>query len=497
MEFLDLRFGKLRVVDQCGKQWFIVRDVMVGLRISSWQLLMKRVPDDHKLQVPTRTRPNAWGVDEDGLKMLLDMIGKDVCVDYWKWVESNMNPTPATIRKTEICGDEQFGPIRVVDIDGEKWFIGKDVADCLGYKRARDALADHVSNEDSQLVDVLTPGGQQKLKAINANGLASLVNKSAQPNKEEFAEWAMSKIGIEVADNALQVFTSEEFGAIRGVEINGEVWFVGSDIAERLGYEEPHKAVARHVDDEDKSVAGTGRSIPASALPPNTVLINEPGFYSLVLGSKLPRAKEFKRWITHDVIPSIRQHGMYMTDATSEATADDPIGILRRIGGYIEDYQHQIADLQKRMGIQREIINELKDEHNKALDERNRQLIALLEENTRLRSNYNDPYNIMFIRLHRKLFQDFINKCVRSYATLTYGEQYLGVGWKDYYVKLQQVLGDDVRLRGDKPFINHITETEMPKALKLAGHMSVRDVHELVDDHTYQMVKEAIECAVA
>lgn len=493
MEFLDPRFGKLRMVDQYGKQWFIVRDVMVGLRISSWQLLMKRVPDDHKMHVNTRTRTNVWGVDEDGLKMLLDMIGKDVCVDYWKWVESNMNP----IRKTEICGDEQFGPIRVVDIDGEKWFIGKDVADCLGYKNPRDALQRCVANEDSQLVDVLTAGGQQKLKAINANGLASLVNKSAQPNKEEFAEWAMSKIGIEVADNALQVFNNEEFGKIRGVEIDGEAWFVGSDIAEQLGYEEPHKAVARHVDDEDKGVAGTGRFIPASRLPSNTVLINESGFYSLVLDSKLPRAKEFRRWVTHDVIPSIRKHGMYMTDATSEAVSNDPSVLLRKAADYLDEYKQKISDMQMALDIQNNIISDLKDEHNKVLDERNRQLIALLEENTRLRSNYNDPYNIMFIRLHRKLFQDFINKCVRSYATLTYGDQYLGVGWKDYYVKLQQVLGDDVRLRGDKPFINHITETEMPKALKLAGHMSVRDVHELVDDHTYQMVKEAIECAVA
>lgn len=493
MEFLDVRFGKLRVVDQCGKQWFIVKDVMVGLRISSWQLLIKRVPDDHKLQVPTRTRTNVWGVDEDGLKMLLDMIGKDVCVDYWKWVMSNMNP----IRKTEICGNEQFGPIRVVDIDGEKWFIGKDVADCLGYKNSRDALQRCVANEDSQLVDVLTAGGQQKLKAINANGLASLVSKSGKPDREEFAEWAMSKIGIEVADNALQVFNNEEFGKIRGVEIDGKVWFVGSDIAERLGYVNPQKAVIEHVDDEDKGVAGASQIGRASRLPSNTVLINESGFYSLVLDSKLPRAKEFRRWVTHDVIPAITKHGVYMTDATAVAVSNDPVVLLRKAADYIEDYQQQIADLQSRMGIQREIISELKDEHNKALDERNRQLIALLEENTRLRSNYNDPYNIMFIRLHRKLFQDFINKCVRSYATLTYGEQYLGVGWKDYYVKLQQVLGDDVRLRGDKPFINHITETEMPKALKLAGHMSVRDVHELVDDHTYQMVKEAIECAVA
>ena len=162
MEFLDPRFGKLRVVDQYGKQWFIVRDVMVGLRISSWQLLMKRVPDDHKMHVNTRTRTNVWGVDEDGLKMLFDMIGKDVCVDYWKWVMSNMNP----IRKTEICGDEQFGPIRVVDIDGEKWFIGKDVADCLGYKNSRKAVLDHVPDDDAKLVDVLTSSGQQKLKAI-------------------------------------------------------------------------------------------------------------------------------------------------------------------------------------------------------------------------------------------------------------------------------------------------------------------------------------------
>lgn len=107
----------------------------------------------------------------------------------------------------------------------------------------------------------------------------------------------------------LQIFNSPEFGEIRTIEKNGEPWFVGKDVAEVLGYSNTADAVQKHVDDDDKltsqiAIAGQNRNI---------IIINESGLYSLVLSSKLPGAKQFKRWITSEVIPSIRKHGAYMT----------------------------------------------------------------------------------------------------------------------------------------------------------------------------------------
>ena len=108
----------------------------------------------------------------------------------------------------------------------------------------------------------------------------------------------------------LQIFKNPEFGEIRTIEKDGEPWFVGKDVAAALGYERPTKAILDHVDDEDKDEVPIQDSIGRSQ---NTPIINESGLYSLVLSSKLPGAKQFKRWITSEVIPSIRKHGAYMT----------------------------------------------------------------------------------------------------------------------------------------------------------------------------------------
>lgn len=110
--------------------------------------------------------------------------------------------------------------------------------------------------------------------------------------------------------NELRVFENTEFGSIRTLEINNEPWFVGKDIAVILGYSNPRDALAKHVDDEDKGVAKCdtpgGRQ--------DITVINESGLYSLVLSSKLPTAKKFKRWVTSEVLPAIRKTGGYVND---------------------------------------------------------------------------------------------------------------------------------------------------------------------------------------
>ena len=108
----------------------------------------------------------------------------------------------------------------------------------------------------------------------------------------------------------LKIFENSEFGAVRALEVDGAPWFVGKDVAEVLGYTDPNKALAMHVDDDDKLNDKTASSLGQRG----GWLINESGLYSLVLSSKLPGAKAFKRWVTSEVLPSIRKHGLYAID---------------------------------------------------------------------------------------------------------------------------------------------------------------------------------------
>lgn len=111
--------------------------------------------------------------------------------------------------------------------------------------------------------------------------------------------------------NELTIFNNPEFGKIRGIEKDGEPWFVGKDVAEALGYKNTRQALSTNVDDEDKGV----HSVDTPSGEQSMTIINESGLYSLVLSSKLPNAKKFKRWITSEVIPSIRKTGGYMQAA--------------------------------------------------------------------------------------------------------------------------------------------------------------------------------------
>ena len=111
--------------------------------------------------------------------------------------------------------------------------------------------------------------------------------------------------------NEVQIFENAEFGKVRTIVKDGEPYFVGKDVADILGYAKPENAIATHVDEEDKTstlIQGTGSNYKSKA-----VIINESGVYALIFGSKLPKAKQFKRWVTSEVLPSIRKTGSYNT----------------------------------------------------------------------------------------------------------------------------------------------------------------------------------------
>lgn len=119
--------------------------------------------------------------------------------------------------------------------------------------------------------------------------------------------------------NDLAIFENPEFGHIRGLKIEGEPWFVGKDVAAALGYSDTAQAIRKHIDDEDKGVVES--TTPGGKQ--NITIINESGLYSLMLKSKLPGAKKFKRWVTSEVLPSIRKTGAYSVPGAGRAAPAD------------------------------------------------------------------------------------------------------------------------------------------------------------------------------
>lgn len=157
----------------------------------------------------------------------------------------------------------------------------------------------------------------------------------------------------------LQIFTNEQFGEIRTIEIDGEPWFVGKDIADILGYSNSSKAVSSHVDEEDKTFAMLDMAHSQNGNVPigqsKTALINESGLYSLIISSKLPNAKGFKRWVTSEVLPSIRKHGMYAVD---ELIANPDLAIKALIA--LKEEREKVTTLKTTVAVQEQQISELK-----------------------------------------------------------------------------------------------------------------------------------------
>lgn len=198
-------------------------------------------------------------------------------------------------------------PLRYSIIEGTTWFVGKDVAAICGYKDTWKAIKYHVSPENTDY----TIFNSRKLIIINYAGF-----KEIDPT-EEHLNWFINHLSEAFTPTeAPTVFNHPEFGELRTVEIDGVVWFVGKDVAEALGYSKSRNAIAAHVDEEDKTHAPIQGG--CSTGVQDTIVINESGLYALILSSKLPSAKEFKHWVTSEVLPSIRKTGGYVNPSQSD-----------------------------------------------------------------------------------------------------------------------------------------------------------------------------------
>lgn len=239
----------------------------------------------------------------------------------------------------------------------------------------------------------------------------------------------------------IQVFSNPEFGSLTTITIDGNPWFIGKEVAEKLGYERGTKAVIDHVDSDDRKVLlkshfrnlENNKSIVLENIPNRGLsCINESGLYSLILSSKLPSAKKFKHWVTSEVLPAIRKHGAYMTPEQIEKILLNPEAIIK-------------------------IATALKEER-----EKNERLSATNAALTKQINTWDDSA--------------IINSLIRAYASY----RCLGVFAKAYnifYKKLNYSLHINLRSRRAKstkpktPLIDFITKEEMPDALKIAVAM--------------------------
>lgn len=254
-------------------------------------------------------------------------------------------------------------------------------------------------------------------------------------------------------ENNIQIFTSPEFGEVRTIIIDDEFWFVGKEVAKILGYKNTKDAISVHVDTEDKKIIQ--RSCFPTLKIPNRGLtvINESGLYSLILSSKLESAKRFKRWITKDVIPSIRKHGAYMTPETLQKALSDPDNLIQ-------------------------LLQTLKEEqdNNKKL----KQVNAALTD-----------------QAHEWENKSVLNALIRAYAVKKHNSIF-GVAWNEFYKNLQYQAHINLKIRrghskDNKKLIDYIHDDEFNTAIKIAVAMCEKagiDTYKTINEINMENVGE-------
>ena len=159
--------------------------------------------------------------------------------------------------------------------------------------------------------------------------------------------------------NQIEIFKNQELGEVRTVLINGEPWFVGKDVATCLGYTDYAHAILDHVDEEDRTNSKTQGQNDPELGQRGSWLINESGMYALIFGSKLESAKKFKKWVTHEVLPSIRKHGLYITE---ELLQDK-----EKLQYAIEDLKYEKKQLENRNKELEEVRTEYMKQRDKII----------------------------------------------------------------------------------------------------------------------------------
>ena len=275
----------------------------------------------------------------------------------------------------------------------------------------------------------------------------------------------------------IQLFENTEFGKLRILVSGDTTWFIGKEVAEILGYERGTKAVLDHVDIEDrktflKSCFGNLENIPNRGL----TCINESGLYSLILSSKLPSAKRFKRWVTSEVLPTIRKHGAYMTQETALELLNDP----EQRDKMLTYFAQGILDRDKIIEEKDKMINGLTTSNN----ELTLTNAALAEQATTWDN------------------RSIINALVRHWGCVCRSGD-LDWAWKSIYKTLNYALGINIYSRKNKKktsWLDVLTEDEMLKAIKVVAALCEKaniNVGKIIGDTNAKMVDELPELDVA
>ena len=195
------------------------------------------------------------------------------------------------------------------------------------------------------------------------------------------------------------IFKNDNFGEIRSLEIDNKPWFVGKDIAQTLIYKEPHKAIVKHVDEEDR----IKYPILSEGGVQETWLINESGLYSLIMSSKLPKAKLFKRWVTSEVLPSIRKNGSYNLDTN---------GLMKQLVESQSSLNYVLAGFKMQIDEDFKETNSKLNEHDELLKKRvylspkeaKDVQVAVKNKAQQIAIEFNLPYHTVKGKLFKRLY---------------------------------------------------------------------------------------------
>lgn len=217
--------------------------------------------------------------------------------------------------------------------------------------------------------------------------------------------------------NDLQVFNSPEFGDIRAVEIDGEPWLVGKDIADALGYNNTSDALATHVDDDDKRIIQKSENATFEIPNRGMIIINESGVYSLIFSSKLEKARAFKRWVTSVVLPSIRKHGAYIApQATPEGAAAAALqAVVQPITAALEALSGAVQAMSQRLDGLEQGRNEMKAlppggegvSTVPGIASQKRWMRTVTEKLDLLSAKYNKPHNAILSKIYKDMEEEF------------------------------------------------------------------------------------------
>lgn len=386
--------------------------------------------------------------------------------------------------------------IRRVKMNEQTWYMTADICKRVGISNCTVAMRS-ISPEHKRKLLFGSKGAAEK-QFLNESGVYELLKRTRKPGAEEFekrfTEWLAGgmvevepgqepdgspegqdneikmegQMEMEVSNaGAMTVFENAEFGKVRTIMIDGEPWFVGKDVAESLGYSNASKAVMTHVDADDKTFRMVDIADSQNGNMPigqtKTALINESGVYSLVFSSKLEGAKRFKHWVTSEVLPSIRKHGMYATENTLQQMINNPDMIVMMAQRMLDEKaradtaEAKVAELESS-------VSSLKAENS-----------ALVGDITMWDS------------------RALLNALIRKYAAVHMDNDFAGA-WRAFYKELLYKEGISVAGRsksGSK--LNTLTEEEVIAGVSVAIAMCRRcavDVEDIIGhaDHAAAVV---------